>query len=74
MAIDISVTVATSHIVAMGDLMSAHPSLLDRTLFMYTFHQEFSPNHIQADISLNITQIYNNMTITEVHTPIYILQ
>jgi hypothetical protein len=28
----------------------------------------FSPNHIQAQISLNITQMYNNMTMTEVHT------
>jgi hypothetical protein len=32
----------------------------------------FSPNHIQTHISLNITQMYNNMTMTEVHTPIYI--
>jgi hypothetical protein len=53
----------------MAELMLPHPSLLDRTVFRHTFHQKFSPNHIQAHISLNITQMYNNMTIIEVHTP-----
>jgi hypothetical protein len=36
---------------------------------MHTFHPKSSPNHIQAHISLNIKQMYNNMTMTEVHTP-----
>jgi hypothetical protein len=53
----------------MGELTLAHPSLLDRTVFRHTFYQKFSPNHIEAHISLNITQMYNNMTMEEVHTP-----
>jgi hypothetical protein len=40
--------------------------------FRHTFYQKFSPNHMQAHISLNITQMYNNMIITEIHTLIYI--
>jgi hypothetical protein len=72
--------IATSHTAAMGELTSAHPSLLDRTIFRYIFHQKFSPNHIQAHISVNITQIYDNnrslctnlyMKITKVHTSNY---
>jgi hypothetical protein len=47
---------------ATDDLTSAHLSLLDKTVFRHTFYQKFSPNHIQAHISLNITQMYNNMT------------
>jgi hypothetical protein len=35
---------------------------------MHIIHQKFSPNHIQAHTSLNITQMYNNIIITEVHT------
>jgi hypothetical protein len=79
MTADISVTIATSHTTSMGALTSAHPSLLGRTVFRHTFHQKFSPNHIHAHISLNITQIYNTslytnlyLTITEVHTSNYI--
>jgi hypothetical protein len=56
----------------MGKLTLAHPSLLDRIVFRRSFHEEFSPNHIQAHISLNITQMYNNMIVTKVQTPIYI--
>jgi hypothetical protein len=40
---------------------------------MHTFYQKFNPNHIKAHILLNITQIYNNMTMTEVHTPYIII-
>jgi hypothetical protein len=36
---------------------------------MHTFHLKFSSNLIQAHISINITQMYNNMTMTEVRTP-----
>jgi hypothetical protein len=49
--------VATSRTTAMGELTSS---------------THFSPNHIQEHILLNITQMYNNMTMTEVDTPIYI--
>jgi hypothetical protein len=56
----------------MGELALAHPSLLDRTVFRHIFYQKFSPNQIQAYISLNTTKIYIDMTITEVHTPIFI--
>jgi hypothetical protein len=72
MATDVSSPIATSRTTATGELTSAHPSLLDMTLLRHTFHQKFSPNYIQAHILLNITQMYNNMIITEVHTPIYI--
>jgi hypothetical protein len=63
MTADVSSPVTTSRTIAMSEM-------LDRIVFRHTF-QKFSPNHIQAHISLNITQMYNNMAITEVHTPIY---
>jgi hypothetical protein len=72
MATDIIAFVATSLTTPMVELMSAHPSLLDRIVFKHIFHQKFSPKKIQINILLNITQIYNNMIITEVHTPLYI--
>jgi hypothetical protein len=81
MTADVRYVIATNHRTKMGELMSVHPSLLDRTIFRYTFYQKFSPNHIQTHISLNITQIYDNnrsscknlyMTIIEVQTPFYI--
>jgi hypothetical protein len=73
MAADVSSPVTTSWTVATSELTSAHPSLLDKTVFRHTFHQKFSPNHIQAHISLNIIQMHNIMTITEVDTPIYMI-
>jgi hypothetical protein len=67
MTAEVNSPVATSHTTTTGEL-----SLLDMTIFNHTFHQKFNPNDIQAHISLNITQMYNNMIITEVDTPIYI--
>jgi hypothetical protein len=74
MIADVNATVATSQTTAMSELTPAHPLLLDMIVFRHTFYLKFSRNHIQTHISLNITQIYYNMTITEFHTPIYIWQ
>jgi hypothetical protein len=54
--------------VVTGRLTLAHPLLLDRIVFRHTFHQKFSPNHSPVHILLNNIQMYNNMTMIEVHT------
>jgi hypothetical protein len=38
MATDISSPIVTSHTAKMGELTSAHMSLLDKTVFRHTFH------------------------------------
>jgi hypothetical protein len=65
-------TSTTRHTTMMGELMSTHLLLLDRTIFRHTFHQKFNSNQIHAHISLTITLIY--ITIIEVHIPIYIYE
>jgi hypothetical protein len=74
MTADISAPVTVSHIATMGELMSTHPSLLDKAVFMHTFHQKI---HSKSDPGTYFikhhTNIYNNITVTvtQVHTPIY---